>query len=245
MLQQHGTGHHSLYHPGAAGDAAAYVEANPANAPDERTAAADAGNPGPVQRRPLPHFPGNHAPLPGVGRQPGGMPWPPGRAASHSYWAFPRSDSDPLHQARRPGGAVAKALFMDYLRADSFGRPPQRQVPVAEPGGAGPFTHNFAHPGGCFHVGPAEDDHDPVPGPQAAVQPDHDALDDSNFPGILLTAVAQRFAALLDSFKCNRRGYPVFHHRLGPAVPVDSQVSPGSNSADSIRRERVGFRGDR
>ena len=90
-----------------------------------------------------------------------------------------------------------------------------------------------------------KDDHDPLAGPPPAVQSDHDALDDSHIPGILLTPVAQRSPALLDCFQYNWRRHPVLHNRLGAVVPTDSQVGSGAKQADPVRRLKLGDRGDR
>ena len=244
LLQQHGAGHHRLYDSGAAGNSAPDAEADSPDAADERTAAPDAGNPGTLQRRPRPGIPGNHEVVPGVGSQPHRLPWSPGCTASHPDWPLSSPHPDSLYQAGRPGGTVSEALLLDNLCTHPLGGPAERQIPLAKPGRAGPLSRSAANPGGGFHLGAAKNDDDPLTGPAPAIQPKHDALDDSHFPGILFSPVAQRPAPLLDCVQYNRRGYPVFHYRLGAVVPVDPPVGFGVQPAGPVRRKRFGVRGD-
>ena len=96
----------------------------------------------------------------------------------------------PLHQAGRPGRAFPETIFLDYLRPDPLGSAAQRRFSLVEPGRAGPLADNFSLAGGCFYLGAAEDDDDPIARPAAAVQPKHDALDDSHISGVLFLAMA-------------------------------------------------------
>ena len=245
VFQQHGAGDHSFHDPGEAGYPAIDPEANSPDAANERTATPNAGNSGTLQRRPGQGFTGNDAAVPGVRCQPHRLPGPPGSAVADTHRAVPGLDSDPVHETGRPGGVITETLPVDYLRPHSFRRSPERHLPLAEAGRTGPFSRSAAHIGGRVHLGAAENDHDPLAGPPPAVQSDHDALDDSHIPGILLTPVAQRSPALLDCFQYNWRRHPVLHNRLGAVVPTDSQVGSGAKQADPVRRLKLGDRGDR
>ena len=94
---------------------------------------------------------------------------------------------------------------------------------------AEPDPTNFVLPVlvAVLHLGTAEDDHDPLPGPATAVQPEHDAVDDTAVPGRILPGMAQRVAPLLDSLQHHWDLHPVFHHRLGTPVPPVSQDFTG------------------
>ena len=245
VFQQHGAGNHSFHGPGEACNPAADAEANSPDAANERTATPHAGNPGTSQRRPGQGFAGNDAPVPGVRCQSHRLPRAPGSTVAHPHRPVPGLDSDPVHEARRPGRAIAETLPLDHLRPNSFRRSLERHFSLAEAGRTGPFSRSAAHIGGRVHLGAAKDDNDPLPGSPPAVQSNHDALDDSHIPGILLTPVAQRSSALLDCFQYNWRRHPVLYNRLGAVVPTDSQVGSGAKQADPVRRLRRGDRGDR
>jgi hypothetical protein len=73
-------------------------------------------------------------------------------------------------------------------------------------------------------MGPTKNDHDAFHRPQAAVQPEHDAVDDAGFPGGIFDGLAQRIAPVLDNFQPDRNLYSIFYHRMGPSLPF---VSPG------------------
>jgi YidC/Oxa1 family membrane protein insertase len=81
-----------------------------------------------------------------------------------------------------------------------------------------------------------KNDHDPVYGPQAAVQPEHDAVDDPHFPGRVFPGLAQRPAPVLDNFQPDWNIHPVLHYRMGTTVPVVSQIPAGAGSRTRASR---------
>ena len=89
-----------------------------------------------------------------------------------------------------------------------------------------------------FLLGPAKNDHDPINGPQAAGQPDHDAVDDAAVDCGVFVQFPHRSGNVLDCFKyCGRRN-TILHNRVATSVPAVSQTGRGAraNSIANIDR---------
>lgn len=96
---------------------------------------------------------------------------------------------------------------------------------MVEPGRAGPNQLCAASAGRCLYLGTAKNDHDAFPRPQAAVQPEHDAVDDAGIFGRFLSRMAEWPAPLLDSFQRYWNHHTILHNRVGAPFPAISQTT--------------------
>ena len=228
QLQPDGTGHHPADRAGQGSHPAPDPEAVAPDAGHDRIATPGAVLAGPLPQRPGAGVPGDHADLPRGRCQPHRLPGAAGGANAHPHRAVPGLDSDRLLQARRPGGPFGQTLQLDTPGQHPRGGPPQCPVPVDGPGPSRPVDGGHTHPGLRLHLGAAEDDHDPHHRPTAAVQPDHDAVDDAADDSLLFPPVSQRPVPVLDNLQRHRNRHTVFHNRVGPPVPTAPQVGAGS-----------------
>ena len=228
LLQQHGHCDHSLYRHCPPGHPAADHKAATADAVNDGPAAKDAGNPGPLRPGPAAGFPGNHAALPGGGRQSRGLPGAAGHPDAHPVRAVPRSDTDGVLEAGPFGGLGGEVLRLDTLLSHLHRRAAQRDFPMDGPVRAGPVQSHHPGAGFRFHLAPAKDDYDPVDRSPSVDESDDDAVADAADDRVLLVHPAQRTVLVLDSFQCHRYRYPVFRNGVATHIPAVPEGRSGA-----------------
>ena len=243
QLPTDGYRHHPVHYPGAPGYAATDTETAQPDAGHERPTTQAEGTPDALCQRPCPDLSRDDAGLPGGGRQSHRLPGPVGGPTANFDRPVSGVGPDSLHQAGRPGRAVREAVFLGSTISDLRGGSPGPTILGHESGRR--TGRAIIHPyyGLRINLGPAEDDHDPACGCQAAKQPDHDALDDAGHDRHLFLYLSHRAVPILDNFQRHRHRHTIFYYRVGPAVPAVPQV--GANPSAARRTSgKCGTRGD-
>ena len=229
QLQPDGHRHHPVYHHRARGYDAPDAEASQANARYERTSAPFAGNPGPLQERPVSDFPRDHEDVPGSRDQPRRLSGAAGSADAHPHRVVPGADTNPVRPTRRFGWTLPEAVLMDTTLPHLLGGPAGLGIPGHGLRGEPDLGHHSRCSGaGLFvHVDTAEIDHHPVHRPPAAVQPDDDAVDDAGDDRFLLDSIPCRPVDVLDSVQRHRHRHSSLGNakgRASPAIPAVPQA---------------------
>ena len=219
VLFPDGNGDNRVHRAGAGGDHPADGAPAAADALHDRATAQGTGDSGTPRRRPAAHIAGDDGAVSSERRESDWLPGAADCADAHTNRAVPGADFDVVQQPGRPGEPFRQAVLVAYLRADSRGDSREQRVSVDGLEPSGPVAGGDAGAGGGDHVGAAENDADALAGPASAVKPNDDAVDDAHIPGGVLAGMAQRIAAVLGSFQPDRHRHPVFHYRLGAAVP--------------------------
>jgi hypothetical protein len=101
---------------------------------------------------------------------------------------------------------------------------------MVELGRAGSNQLCAAGAGSCLYLGTAKNDDDSFSRPEAAVKPEHDAVDDPYLPGRFFSRLAQWLAPLLDSFQRHWHHHTIFHNRMGASLSAISQATTGTST---------------
>jgi len=112
---------------------------------------------------------------------------------------------------------------MDNLLADLRSSASQQQLLWHESGRTRPHYLRIASSGGRFYLGPAKNDHDALHRRKAAVQSEHDVVDDAHIPGGILPELAKRVASILGNLQLNWNFNSIFYYRMGAALPIVPQ----------------------
>ena len=227
QFQPDGHCHHPVYHHRPDSDPATHGETSPSDAGYELSSAPPQGNPDPLRQRPLPNFPGNDEGISRCWGQPRGLYRALDRADANSYRLVPGAGPSPFQRARQTGGVVREDLSLCAFRDDLLCCPAGLGLSVAGLGRRGPPDATHTNNGVCFHLGPAEDDDEPVGGPTATGQSDHDALDDAVDDCLFLSVLSQWPGLVLDRFQCNRRRNTILYYRVATPVPSVPQTGAG------------------
>ncbi len=233
QLQSDGHSHNPVHHHSTGGDPSPHGAADTPNAGYEQPTASFEGDTDPLRQGPRQNIPGNYESVPGGGRQSSRMLGAADHPNAHPHRLVPRSGADSIRIARRPRGTVGEDISLRTLLIHLRRRPVGIGLLMVRLGQIGPHQRGNAGPGVCFHLGPAEDDHDAGGGPASARQSNHDAVDDAAADRLLFFYLPQWAGPLLDNIQCHRHRHTILHNRVATLVPAvpKSRTRGRTNSA--------------
>ncbi len=233
--QPNGHSYHPVHRLGADRDPAPHGAPDTPDAVNEYPSTQAAGNPGTIPQGPHPGVPGDYAGLPRGRGQPHRLFGTACGADAHPIRLVPGPGTDLVQQAGRPDRVVGEDIFFCALFINLHRRSIGLEIPLAGPGGNGSSDTPYTDNGVRLHLDPTKNDHDPVNGPPAARQPDHDAVDDAADDRLFLFDFPQWPGLILDSFQPHWYRNTILYNRVDSFVPAVPQSSHGPRASRSTR----------
>ena len=210
--------HHRVHHRGEDCDVPADAEADQRESGDVAVAAEDPGDPAEVREGLAEGHPGDDAAVQGRGGEPGRVPGADGRTAADLDRAVPVDHPGAAAEPGAAGRPFAEAVFM--AAGGSHSGAAEQGFPVVRSVGAGPDEGDASVAGRGFDVGAAEDDGEPVHGPEADADEPDDAVDDAGDVRVHHHPVPQRPGVVLGGVQRDRDSIAVSGHGVGEPVAV-------------------------